>query len=161
MHGFINYYYKDGSKPGNTKPYFKEYKILTIHSIISLNALLLVEKTRKFRDLLPNEVLMSIDDNSPSYLSTQDSCVGWLSKYNTNIFRNSVFFKGPMLSTRAEFNNLLDFTSDYSLQLYKRKLKSSIMALQTSGTDNEWDPENFLTHNIPGLRKSERNTNKH
>ena len=36
--GYINYFYKDGTKPGGTKQYFREYGILTIHSIVTLNS---------------------------------------------------------------------------------------------------------------------------
>ena len=46
--GFINYKFRDGILPGHTKPAFTEYKILTIHSVIALNARMLIEKTRLF-----------------------------------------------------------------------------------------------------------------
>ena len=34
--GFITYKYRDGEIAVNTKPYFSEYKILTVHGIITL-----------------------------------------------------------------------------------------------------------------------------
>ena len=155
--GFINYFYKLGVKPGNTKPYFREYGILTIHSIIALNSLLLVEKSRKFSSLLPSQVALSISNNSPTLSSTLESSEEWLNKYNTQIYRTSVFFKGPMLSTRQEFNICFNEGNNYTITSYKNKMKSIITSLQTSGSDTDWDPQNFLTFCVPGLRKSTRN----
>ena len=153
--GFINYFYKQGIQPGHTKPYFREYKILTIHSIVALNSLLFVHKSRNFRDSLPLEVSSTISPDSPSYQATIESAETWLSKYNTSVFRSSVFFKGPLLSTRPEFNRFLGKLI-LTPQQYKKELKGTILGLQTSGSDNEWDPKNFITFNIPGLRQSSR-----
>ena len=44
--GYINYRYKDGVIPGHTKVSFKEYGILTIHSIIAKNSLILMHKIK-------------------------------------------------------------------------------------------------------------------
>ena len=43
---FINYKYRDGEMPGNTKPYFNEYRILGVHGVIVANALLFIYKIR-------------------------------------------------------------------------------------------------------------------
>ena len=42
--GFINYKYKDGQIPGDTKKFVSEYKILPIHNIIALNTLIFMQK---------------------------------------------------------------------------------------------------------------------
>ena len=47
--GFINYKYRDGELPGHTKPYFNEYKILGVHGVIVINALLFILKYAIFR----------------------------------------------------------------------------------------------------------------
>ena len=44
-----------------------------------------------------------------------------------------------------------------SLNAYKTKLKKVLIDMQGSGNQTEWQCENFLLHNIKGLRKSERN----
>ena len=61
-----------------------------------------------------------------------------------------------MLSTRPEFN-IFDRNAKYTTVSYKSKIKSVIMDAQTSRSDLEWEPNNFIIHNIPGLRKSLRN----
>ena len=156
--GYINYFYKNGVKPGHTKPYFRNYSILTVHSIIALNALMLVEKCRNFSSSLPENVFKTITSDSPDTNSTLDSSENWLNTFNTNIYRTSVFFKGPLLSTRPEFNILNYQDMKYTTFSYKNRLKLRILDLQTSGLDDEWEPDNFLINNIPGLRASNRNT---
>ena len=58
--GFINNNYKDGIIPGHTKQYFNEYNILTIHNMIALNALVMLNKIRSFPSLLPNSIVATI-----------------------------------------------------------------------------------------------------
>ena len=69
--GFINYKYKDGVIPGHTKAYFNEYKVLTIHNIIALNAFLMIEKARTYPSLLPPSIIATIHNkNGPTVRST-------------------------------------------------------------------------------------------
>ena len=63
--GFINYKFKDGKIPGHTKSKFSEYKILTIHNIIALNALILLHKIQNYPSLLPISIRKTIPANSP------------------------------------------------------------------------------------------------
>ena len=49
--GFINYKYREGETPGHTKPFFTEYKILTIQGIVALNALLFLPCGMKFLEV--------------------------------------------------------------------------------------------------------------
>ena len=51
--GYINYKYSDGELPGHTKPYFAEYKILSIHNLIALNTYVFMQKIRNFTSQLP------------------------------------------------------------------------------------------------------------
>ena len=89
---FINYNYKDSIIPGHTKKYFNEYNILTMHNIIALNALVMLNKIRSFPSLLPNSIVATIPTYSPEHESTHDDCEKWLKTYNTPTYRNSLFF---------------------------------------------------------------------
>ena len=44
MPGYVQYYYEDGITPAHTNLAFKEYNILTVHSLIAKNAILLISK---------------------------------------------------------------------------------------------------------------------
>ena len=117
----------------------------------------MVEKSRNFPNCLPINVETSIAPDSPSSSSNFESSEDWFKVYNTHLYRKSVFFKGPMLSLRPEFANLFD-NEKYTTVNYKNKLKRKILELQTSGSEIEWDPQNFLIFGISGLRASKRNT---
>ena len=96
--GFINYKYREGETPGHTKPFFTEYKILTIQGIVALNALLFLRKTRHFPSLLPNSVASTISKESPIIGSTHTSCENWLRFYDNHLYRKSLVFnfKAPL-----------------------------------------------------------------
>ena len=95
--GYINYKFKDGKIPGHTKFAFTEYQILTIHNLIALNSLLFIHKIREFPILLPSSVICTISETSPKIGANADTCRNWLEIYNTDTYRNSIFFKGPLL----------------------------------------------------------------
>ena len=103
--GYINYKYKDGKILGHTKSAFSDYKILTIHNLIALNALLFIHKIRRFSILLPASINLTISEDSPVIGSTHDTCINWLEIYNSQVYRNSVFFKGSLLYNRAKVND--------------------------------------------------------
>ena len=154
--GFINYKFrvKDGSLPGHTKPYFSEYKILTVHSIIALNAFLLIHKIRNFPSLIPLSIRSTFSEDSPVSGSTQETCEEWLKTYNTHIYRKSVFFKGPMLNATSSITTTFIPDSFFTAKALRANLKRSILDLQSSGDINEWQNENFILSHITGLRKS-------
>ena len=56
MPGYNINYYKNGIKPCHTKPFFTEYKILTVHSIILINILIFMHKYYEFRNFTPLSV---------------------------------------------------------------------------------------------------------
>ena len=132
--GFINYKYRDGNIPGHTKTFFTEYN---------------------YRSLLPLSILNTIPENSPNSEDTHESCENWLSTYNNNHYRKSVFYKGPLLSTGSDINKNLSPASFANLASYKNNLKQSLLSIQNSGISCEWKNDNFLLYNIPGLRKSQ------
>ncbi len=71
--------------------------LLTIHGIISLNTLIFLHKARNFSTSLPASIVNIISRNSPVSGSTHETCTEWLIKYDNHIYRNSVFYKGPLL----------------------------------------------------------------
>ena len=152
--GFINYYFRDGVLPGHTKPAFNEYKILTVHNIIALNAFLFVEKTRTFPSLLPPSVVSTIHTSSPVPGSTHEDCENWLQVYNTLTYRNSLFFKGPMLYCTSGIIENLNTDKIYSMKSFKTKVRNVILSCQNEGVSNEWQPDNFVLGKFKGLRSS-------
>ena len=125
--GFINYNYKDGIIPGHTKQYFNEYNILTIHNIIALNALVMLNKIRSFPSLLPNSIVATIPTYSPEHGSTHDDCEKWLKTYNTPTYRNSLFFKGPLLYSTTNFVEHSDIKRTTTPNIFKNKVKKVIL----------------------------------
>ena len=69
--GYINYKYKDGKTPGHTKSKFLEYKILSIHNIIAMNAVIFMQKIHIYPSLLPQSIRETILADSPVVGSTQ------------------------------------------------------------------------------------------
>ena len=156
--GFVNYFYKDGNLPSHTKSYFKEFDILTVHSIIVLNALLFLEKVRTFPLTLPDSIRSTIRHDAPSHTSTLETCREWESDFNTNIYRPTVFFKGPLLTTIDEIGSGLSMDNKYNFYQFKSKTKARLREVQNAGDEIEWEAHNFILFNISGLRKSNRVT---
>ena len=150
--GFINYKFKDGKTPGHTKTAFSEYKILTVHNLITFNSHMFIRKVRNFPSLLPLSIRATISEESPEYGSTDETCKNWLETYNNHIYRNSLFFKGPLLYISEDIYNELDPESLFSLDVYKAKIKQLLLNLQGNGVQTEWLNENFPLYNISGLR---------
>ena len=80
MPGYVNYFYKDGENPANTKPMaiFREHKILIVQGIIVKNALIFMYKINKFAMQLPVSLRETIPDNAPITGSTYPTCADWL-----------------------------------------------------------------------------------
>ena len=154
--GFINYNFKDGLLPGHTKSAFDEYKILTVHNLIAFNAFLIVEKIRSFPSLLPPSIVSTITTNSPVPKSTHEDCNTWLKIYNTCIYRNSLFFKGPMLYSTSGIIESTDTVKIVTLKSFKQNVRSKILGWQNDGDKDEWRPDNFVLSKFCGLRSSSR-----
>ena len=160
MPGHVQYSYKNGVLPTGTKTSFNSLKILTVHGIIASNAIMFMNKVHNFPSQLPRPVSDTIHEDAPSGSynidTNPDSHQSWLDHYNTNIYRNSVFFKGPLLIIDPSVSNIYDHVSCQSISAFKAQCKRTILALQRSGEENEWSSNNFLIQNISGLRKSKR-----
>ena len=151
--GYIQYRYRDGVTAGHTKTFFNEYSILTVHGVIVVNALIFMHKKRHFPLALPQSVKETIAENAPATGSSHDTNLEWLSNYNNHVYRNSLFFKGPLLSIIPEFSELQTNPSLFNLDIYKNDVKKFLLKIQGRG-DHEWCTNNFPLYNIPGLRKA-------
>ena len=156
MTGYVNYFYKDGETPANTKSTFSKHKILTVHNIIAKNTLIFMYKVNKFYSELPSSVRETISDTAPIAGSTYETCAEWLELYNNCVYRNSIFFKGPLI-----FSDFKDESCDlcFLIPHLKNKIKSNLFRVQSEGDPVEWQQSNNMLQNIQGLRKSERNKN--
>ena len=154
MPGYINYRYNDGQLPAHTKQSFNEYNILTVHGIISKNALVFMHKIRHFSSLLPQSIRETIHSNAPIIGSDHVSCTTWLEIYGRIPYCHSLFYKGPLLAISQENISATTLPSLLSIKIYKKSVKSLFITLQSQGDGDEWPT--FLLHNIQGLRRSTR-----
>ena len=154
MSGYVNYRYKDGNPPEHTKSAFRLHNILTVHSVIVKNALILLHKVRNMPSLLPKSIKELFPHDIPTYNSTYEHNLSWFTTYNGPTFRNTLFFKGPMLSITKQSKDITIPSSIFSIEIFKNSAKRELLKLQSSGDDENWP--NFLLYSIPGLRKSQR-----
>ena len=150
--GYIQYRYRDGTPAGHTKPFFNDYKILSVQGVIVFNALLFMHKLRHFPSSLPPSIRETISSNAPVPGSNHETNQDWLSKYNNHIYQNTLFFKGPLLTTITEFLELITIPNLLNYNIYKNDLKKCLINAQSRG-DIEWSSSNFPLYNIPGLRR--------
>ena len=150
--GYIQYRYRDGTPAGHTKPFFNDYRILTVQGVIIFNALLFMHKLRHFPSSLPPSIRETIASNAPVPGSNHETNQDWLSKYNNHIYQNTLFFKGPLLTTITEFSELITIPNLLNYNIYKNDLKKYLLNAQSRG-DIEWPSSNFPLYNIPGLRR--------
>ena len=108
--GFVNYWYKNGIPPAHTKSHFKEHNILTVHGIIVKNTLIYMHKLRNMPQLLPSSIKNLIPLDAPIYLQNSDfkTAMPWSEVYEQLPYRNSIFYKGPLL---AVSQNNIDATT--------------------------------------------------
>ena len=158
MPGHMNYIYKDGIFPSGTKSSFNSLSILTVHGIIASNTANFMNKIFNFPDQLPKYVQATIPEDAPSRIMGTDheACQTWSENYNTNIYRNSIFFKGPLLFIDSSLDNAFNPMSCQSTSAFKAQCKRTILSLQADGVIDDWTSNSFLIHKINGLRTSKR-----
>ena len=152
--GYVNHRYVDGKVPDHTKKMFEDLEILTVHSIIVRNALILMHKIKNMNSLIPKTVVSLFPTNIPKWGSAFDENIEWLSTYSQSYLKSSLFYKGPILAISEENLKITCPQSIFSLNTFKKSSKRIMLELQCSGNTEEWPP--FLLHNIQGLRKSNR-----
>ncbi len=155
MPGFVNYYYKDGKLPQSTKNFFIENEILTVHGVITKNALVLLHRIKYFARTVPSTICNTFPDNMPTANSDHTTASTWLDNYNSTYFRSFVFYKGPLLSIHADKSNVSTLPSLFSLNIYKSSAKRFLLELQKNDNDESWP--NFILNNVPRIRRSQRN----
>ena len=89
-------YYKDGTSPCHTKPFFTEHQIMTIQSIILTNILKFMHKHNEFRYLIPSPVFEIISHEAPKYNHNNANIIEWMDKHNNGKLRSAISFKGPL-----------------------------------------------------------------
>ena len=157
--GYVNYWYKDGIPPASTKSGFYSHKILTVHSIIVKNALILMHKLKNFPNLVPLSLKKTIPKSAPLFNTNPDSILAtqWSEKYGQHPYNNSVFFKGPLLAINGYNVAATSPPSLFNLNIYKTCIKTMLIDQQNENIEDEWP--NFMLFGITGLRKSKRNIN--
>ena len=123
--GYVNYHYNEGQLPAHTRESFKEYGILTIHGVIVKNALLLMHRLKHFPvpQTLPKSIKNLFPNNIPNFSSNQETSSEWLSTYGSSIFRQSIFFKGPLLAITDVNAEVTCPPSLFSINIYKSNAK--------------------------------------
>ena len=157
MPGYVNYFYREGVLPSHTKTAFADFKILTVQNVILKNILIFINKIHTFPHMLPESVRVTISPDSPSPSNNStDFYNEWYTKYSSTPYNTSIFFKGPLFYTSimTDHPTLTAYTADS----YKRKLKTHLAHVQSSGDNVEWSSVNFLMNSLPGVRKSNRIT---
>ena len=156
MPGYVNFFFKDGVLPAHTKPAFSKFKILTVHGVIAKNALVFMHKVNNFPRSLPVSIRETIASDAPSGRSDHETCEAWLTKLGNGQYRNSIFYKGPLLAADPKCCDFSTLATFLTIKAYKNNVKRGLLSLQTNGDENEWQMDNFLLFNISGLRRSSR-----
>ena len=159
MPGPVNYFYQQGNLPTGTKSFFSHHSILTIHGIIASNSLMFMNNIFRYAHTLPKYVADTISCNVPSRSldGFTESNFEWFNSHNTHSYRNSIFFKGPLLFIETSFDEAFNIASCQSAKAFKSHSKKTIMKLQIGTDANDWETTRFPIFEISGLRRSERN----
>ena len=162
MPGFNLNYFKDGLTPCHTKPFFTEYSILTVHSIILTNILIFMHKHRYFGKCLPPSVSEVISSNAPVYDHINVGSEAWMANYSTGKCRHALSFKGPLFYLKympeifQKFQNTYENSKIMPLQQFKKYAKSFALDIQSCGTSEEWEGLNTPLYYVPGLPREHR-----
>ena len=79
--------------------------------------------------MLQNSIIPAIPTYSPEPGPTHDDCEKWLKTYNTPTYRNSLFFKGRLLYSTANFIEHSDMRT-ITPKIFKNKVKKVILDCQ-------------------------------
>ena len=160
--GFNSNYFKDGLTPCHTKPFFTEYNIMTVHSIIFTNVLIFMHKYQYFRKILPPLVSNVISPDAPKYDHSNLDSEAWMANHFTGKFRHVVSFKGPLFYLNympkilEQFQNCHKNSINMPLKIFKRYVKSFALAIQSCGSLEEWEGLNTPLYYVPGLPREHR-----
>ena len=156
MPGYVNYYFKDGNLPTGTKTSFKEYNILTVHGIIAKTAIMFMHKNICRPNVIPASVRDTIDKDAPKYNldESNEAIKDWYKNHNTSVFRNSLFFVGPMLFSDPKLSEVV---APRPQQIcFKTRAQKIIFEFEHLGEPENWEGSKFIIHELQGIRKSKR-----
>ena len=148
--------YEDGNLPTHTKSFFNKHKILSVHNIITKNALIFIHKLNHFPDLLPESVRDTISHSRPVSRNIETDAAAWQLAYGSVHFKRSLFFKGPLLYVQDLNLSLIDsnIMLSVSFHYYKTAIKRELLKSQIGNDTDDWPP--FLLNHVQGLRSSSR-----
>ena len=69
----------------------------------------------------------------------------------------SFYYNGPPVYIAPEIFELYSLPSLLNAKICKKDSRKAMVKQQSSGNTKEWQSDNFLLFNIPGLRGSPRN----
>ena len=116
--------------------------------------MIFMNRLHNFPTTLPASIRETISHHAPTQNSITDYCSDWYTEFNCKPYNTSMFFKGPLLYTDIMTNNT--HLQNISVDSYKKRIKIYLLDIQSSGSCQEWQFENFKLTNIPGLRRSNR-----
>ena len=160
---YINYYYdkKTGKPPGHTKPIFNDNQILSVHNIIYIQTLALLQKV--YNNVAPAMIRNLFELNTQQTRSTQHRAVKEetffrVPKTRKTMLDNTVFIKGPKLYNKAatEFNRSINlnigtksreplFQNKFT-KPFKCTIKTQTQKRQSLHVKTEWHEENFMLY---------------
>ena len=158
---YINYYYNTdtGELPGHTKPIFNEHKILTIHNIVYMQTLTLLQKV--YNNVAPIAICNLFEKNTEHSKPTQLRAVKEITFFKPprtkkTALDNTIFTKGPKLYNKAatKFNRAPvisnpvakksepHFQNKFTLP-FKNTIKNMLLTQQSLETPDQWSISNF------------------
>ena len=152
MPGYVNYYFKDGQLPTSTKNSFNQSGVLSIHGIIANQAIQFIHKAKNFPSLIPISVKSTIKENilnMPILDQSDPIFLSWVEEFNTHIYRNSLFFKGPLLYfDPTTVRNYATPAAHISFNVFRSQTKKFLLRQQAEGSKNDWKTNDFAIFSI-------------
>ena len=126
--------------------------------MIAKNAAIFMFKLYYHKSLLPDSIveLFPSDIPLPSGMNHELNC-DWLNNYGTVSYRNSIFYKGPLLLNSIFKFDLIPPSSYHSIRVFKNHATDVLHKAQSAGNLDTWEAGNNVLQNIKGLRTSQRN----
>ena len=99
---------------------------MTVQSIIAKNGLI-------FSSEIPLYIRNLIPLNSPSHHPSHEATAEWFDAYGTAQFRNTMFFKGPLLHNDYAKSSPTIYSACNNLNKHKKQLKQYLSDKQSDG----------------------------
>ena len=153
MPGYTKNFYHKGITPCHTKPYFTNYNILTVHSVILTNILIFMYKYYNSKHHIPPSVASIISLNAPKHKSSQENDNEWFKSYPIGKYRNVISFKYITdLENEHKNNGGKSIRPDISINCFKTHTKTHMLKIQSEGQADDWEGQNMPLYQVPGIR---------